>query len=86
MTRKAFGLLSEERKRKKVLEQAVYLTSRQTHDMSVFLFQLDGFYVEVYFLNDNEEMYSIHSFDDPELLRPYLDRIDIQPLLEYLQN
>jgi hypothetical protein len=66
------------------LERAVYLTCRETGKTSVFLFQLDGFYIEIFFLQDNDELYSIRSFETTDQLNPYLSKIDVQSLMREL--
>jgi hypothetical protein len=84
VTRKYFKSLSAEKQRKKVLDKGVYLCNRETDEHSIFLFQLDSFYIEVYFLHNNDELYSIKSFEGTQLLDPYMDRINLKSLMSEL--
>lgn len=81
MTLHHFNALDQEKQRRWVLENGVYLCSRSSQDFIVLLFGLDGFYIEVFFYTATNRVFLIKSFDQTEALLPYLDRIDIQPLL-----
>jgi hypothetical protein len=61
----------------KATKQAVYIDSRQTDSHQVFLYQLNGFYIEVFYQNDYNFVSNIRGFDDLTLLEPYLQKIDI---------
>jgi hypothetical protein len=59
----------------------VCISHRDTEDHCVLLFQLDDFYVEVYFDQNCDEIIQCRSFQDPEVLDPYLDQINISHLV-----
>lgn len=82
MTLHHFNALNQEKQRRWVLQRGVYLCSRTSHDFTVLLFQLDHFYIEVYFYTATNTVFLIKSFDHTDPLHPYLDAIDIAPLLQ----
>ena len=58
-------------------KEAVYLAGRSDEDHTIMLYQLNGFYIEVYFHKQNNFISSLHPFADTELLEPYLESIEI---------
>ena len=82
MTLLHFNALDQEKQRWWVLHNGVYLCNRKTRDFTVFLFQLDGFYIELYFYNVDNGVFLIKSFDHTNELDPYLDGINLTPLLQ----
>lgn len=81
MTLQQFNVMDQEKQRWWVLHRGVYLCSRKTRDFTVFLFSLDSFYIEMYFYNANDLVFLIKSFNDTGELEPYLDDINLTPLL-----
>jgi hypothetical protein len=64
-----------------VWEKGVYLACRREPNFVVFLYQLGGFYTEVYFdIEENEPGY-LRTFHSVEELEPYLAQIDISSLI-----
>jgi len=60
-----------------ISDRSVFLARRTDGDFRVSLYQLDGFYVEIYF-HTEELMYKrVRSFSGTEELDKYLDSIDI---------
>jgi len=49
MTLQHFNTLSQHKKHRKLLVNGVWLADRETEDSTVLLFQLDAFYVEIFF-------------------------------------
>ena len=82
MTLHHFNALNQEKQRRLVLQKGVYLTGRRTRDFTVLLFDVDGFYIEVYFYTATNKVFLIKSFDHTDLLQPYLNTIDIKFLLQ----
>lgn len=64
-----------------VLNNGVYLTSRRITDFLLLLFQIDSFYVEVYFDEQESEIGYMRAFSSTEHLAPYLHKIDISSVL-----
>ena len=64
-----------------VLDEGIYLSSRMHLDYTVLLFQLDNFYVELFYPKDKDKCVIIKGFENTDELEPYLKRINISPLL-----
>ena len=47
----------------------------------VLLFQLQGFYVEVYYCTKYNDITRFHAFEDRDLLAPYLEKISLEALM-----
>ncbi len=81
MTLQHFKALSLDRQRTTVLKKGVFLSDRKTGTFCIMLFQLDGLYIEVFFLNENDEILWIKCFDSTDALDPYLPQIDLSKLV-----
>jgi hypothetical protein len=57
-----------------------HIATRDTIFYTIALWQIEGFYVEVVFSQLNNKIEKLNSFYSTELLKPYLDQIDISPL------
>jgi hypothetical protein len=55
---------------------------RDEDNFKVLLYQVDSFYVEVYYHKKHREIKKLQPFEDTDLLAPYLNRIDISELIE----
>jgi hypothetical protein len=73
----------EEKSRKKqmVFENGVYLANRFFQGFQVILFQINSFYVEVFFDVEEEEIGYMRAFSRTDDLQPYLKNIDISGLV-----
>jgi hypothetical protein len=64
--------------RKKLLfENGVYLASRRMGALVILLFQVHGFYAEVYVDEHEESVGHIRAFENTDLLHPYLSQVDL---------
>ncbi len=81
MTLQHYHAMDQEAQRWWVLHNGVYLCNRKTRDFTVFLFALESFYVEMYFYNVNDLVFLIKSFDSTDELDPYLEEVNLTPLL-----
>lgn len=81
MTIQYFRTLSQDKQFRKLLLNGVFLTSRDTDENCILLFQLNNFYVEIYFNRDCEEIVYSRSFKDTDKLAPYLEQIDISGII-----
>jgi hypothetical protein len=61
-------------------EEGVYIGKRKQGKHSVLLYQLDDFYVEVYYRKYRCYIAAIRCFTSTVLLEPYLEQVDIEPL------
>jgi hypothetical protein len=81
MTLHHFNALSGDKQRKALLHKGVFVAHRETKEFSILLFQLDIFYVEIFFLKESDEIVWIKSFTCTDELEPYLNQIDLSHLL-----
>lgn len=82
MELKDFKYHCKEKKVELLFSNGVYLASRKLGKDTLFLFQVNNFYVEVYFYEDCEGPGYMKAFTDSSFLDPYLDKIDINFLFE----
>ncbi|MGZ3861165.1 MAG: hypothetical protein ACXVMS_16635 [Flavisolibacter sp.] len=61
--------------------RAVYLVSRQEPKFFIDLYQLENFYVEVFYHRKNQNQLYVQAFTEVEKLQPYLQHIEISSLL-----
>lgn len=80
MTLKQFRSCSAYVQQQMVKHQAVFLLERRSLDWNILLFQLEGFYVEVFYERKAQKVDKLKSFDDVEQLEPYLRKIDVPAL------
>ena len=59
----------------------VLLCTRATAVFTISLYQLEEFYVELFYFTRSGNFATLHSFDNLGRLTPYLDEIDLSPLL-----
>ena len=60
---------------------ASHIADRHVGDFTILLFQIDGFYVELYYNNRQNKIDRFKSFSNVDLLTPYLSQIDLSGLL-----
>jgi hypothetical protein len=84
MTSEEFRLLDDDQQTEVLLDRGVFLAERLYKNFTIFLYQVDHFYVEIYHNLRFNVMQGMRSFeDDEESLQPYLDRIDISCLYQH---
>jgi hypothetical protein len=76
-----FSLLPENEKGSLLYEHGVYIGKRKRGGKTILLFQLEGFYAEVYYRQYRRVIDSIRCFSDTERLDPYLAQIDVEYLV-----
>jgi hypothetical protein len=81
MTLQHFQILSQDYKYRDLLLKGEFLMSRDTEKECTLLFQLEEFYVEIYFDQECNKILSSRSFQDTDELSPYLEMIDISALI-----
>jgi hypothetical protein len=59
-------------------ERGVFIGKRKNGVASVLLYQLEGFYVEVYYKKHRRFASKILSFTNTAVLDPYLDQIEVE--------
>ncbi|MBS1917245.1 MAG: hypothetical protein JST87_13280 [Bacteroidetes bacterium] len=65
---------------------AVFLAKRKDGCYSISLFQIDNFYVEIYFHSTQLVYMSARAFTCTSELMPYLDEIDISEIYDYTRK
>ena len=80
MTLKYFQKLSESKQYRRVLEKGVCVGERRWDSTQVLLFQIDWFYIEITFQDEEDAIVGARSFDLGPELTPYLDAIDLSAL------
>lgn len=83
MTLDEFTLLDDTKQAEALIERGVFLAERQYKNFSIFLYQLDDFYVEIYHNLKFNVMQGMRSFADEDELEPFLETIDISSLYQY---
>jgi hypothetical protein len=76
MTLQHFNSLNQNIQYRNLLLNGVCLTDRFIEDTCVLLFQLDHFYVEVFFDKHSDEILKSRSFESTDDLQPYLGKIN----------
>lgn len=84
MTLQQFRAASCKAQERLVKKRGVFLMERKSLGVSVLLFQLDGFYVEVFYNSASDSINFIKSFNDMDGIEAYLINVDISELLAIL--
>ena len=87
MTKKALSLtefmdLPQEIQFEVLHKHGVYVGKRKLDKRSVVLFQLHGFYVEVYYKQYRKIIDHLITSNSTDILQPYLDQINIKDFEE----
>lgn len=82
MTLPHFTSLSKQQKQDIVLGSGLFVAERTDGPFRIMLYQLNDFYVEVYFFKLYNKAALLRGFDDIHYLEPYLSTIDISGLLQ----
>ena len=81
MTMYQFNCLDDVRQIELLWSAGVLIGARQEGLHKVLLYQIDGFYVEVFYQYFQGKMVKIKSFSQTDQLDPYLKSINISSLL-----
>lgn len=76
-----FILLNEVEKKRAVMDKAVALAQRTYPDLIIFLFQLEGYYIETYCNIANKTIEEYRILPDTNAIGHYLEAIPITDLL-----
>jgi hypothetical protein len=82
MTVQEFNSLSLEKQQSALLKNGTYLAERKDPPLRMMLYQMDGFYVEVFFLSRYHKVGWFKGFDSTDDIELYLEKIDISTLLQ----
>lgn len=81
MTLFEFQLLSEGEQIATLYRQGVYIGKRKVENMTVLLYQLESFYVEVVYRSYRRFIEKIRCSASTSILDPYLEQIDVEYLV-----
>ncbi|MBA2329319.1 MAG: hypothetical protein M3413_07070 [Bacteroidota bacterium] len=76
-----FQVMDENKKINILYRQGIYIGKRKFLNFCTVLYQLDSFYVELYYKKYRTYIDKIRVFESTELLEPYLDQIDVEHLV-----
>jgi hypothetical protein len=74
--------LNEDEQANAIYAYGVLVSSRDTEDCKVLLYQIESFYVEIHFNPLLSDISRICCFKNLDRLNPYLEKIDVYRLLE----
>jgi hypothetical protein len=77
MTLYEFKLLSEREQLDLLQVEGTYIGKRKEGELTVLLFQLEGFYIEIFYKKHRSHILKVRSFTSTLPLEPYLHQIDI---------
>lgn len=72
-----FNILDEIRQAEALLNNGVLIAERIYKNFTIFLYQVNQFYVEVYYHNTFSMIQGFRGFESTNALEPYLEEIDI---------
>jgi hypothetical protein len=81
MTLFDFQLLPEGEKLGVLYEEGVYIGKRKAGKLAALMFQLDSFYVEVFYRHYRRHVERIRCSACTAFLEPYLEQIDVMHLV-----
>ena len=84
MTLHQFRSLPKDMQAQLAKQKGSYLFGRTTRHAFVKLYQVDNFYVELYFDKKMSFVAIVNSFEDTERLAPYLQFLDVSELHQLL--
>lgn len=76
MTLYQFNALNDTNQAEAIWE-GTFLAHREVGVFRILLYQIDSFYVEVYYQKEKNVLSHFRSFTTTRLLQPYLDQIDL---------
>lgn len=85
MTRQKFARLNKKQKKNAVLRSGIYLADKTSLLFKTMLYQVDNFYVEVFFFKWSKNVAGFRSFCKTSKLEPYLKKIDLSCLINTIQ-
>ena len=81
-----FDLLTQVEKAQYVLYQGVEVASRDYKEFDIHLYQMPGFYVEIFCHKTSGKINALRSFSDMDMLDPYLQDIELDSLLQLIKT
>lgn len=82
MTLHEFRSTSQYVQKSMIKLHGTFLLKRRTVETYAYLFQVDGFYAEVFFNERSGNILQIKAFDSIDDLEPYLEEVDISEVVQ----
>lgn len=76
-----FSLLYEPQQADLLYEEGCFIGKRKNFLHNILLYQLDTFYVEIYYLKHRQQIARIRCTSSMKILDPYLEQIPIEELV-----
>lgn len=77
-----FQFSSFERKCDIVTGYSNYVMMRRLEETKIYLYALEGFFIEVYYSPKYKKVLMINAFDDKQGIEPYLEDISLSDILK----
>jgi len=77
MTLYQFNFLNESQQAETLWENGEHIGEREDHALTIALYQIDSFYVEVFYDQKQNAIKRFRSFSSIEQLRPHLEQINV---------
>ncbi len=81
MTLYQFNVLSEDEKAAVLWRKGDFVGERKENNFSISLYQVQSFYVEVFYSGKENKISRLRSFSSTDQLEPYLRKINISGLI-----
>jgi hypothetical protein len=75
-----FECLPEAEQLTLIQEDGIYIGKKWENNLSILLFQIEDFYIEVIYRKYRCYVSSIRCFTSTAFIEPYLEQVDIEPL------
>ncbi len=62
--------------------KGIHIGNRRDREHNIVLYQIDGFYAEVYHHKFDNDIKRVRTFSSTNCLDPYLDQIDIEAIFK----
>ncbi len=82
MTVYDFRILTDSEQIDLLYKEGVYIGKRAYPGSTILLYQLDAFYVEIYYQKYRCFVKRLHCFTSTILLNPYLEQINVEELVK----
>lgn len=67
----------DEMEQMEAIWDGVFIADREDNEHEILLYQVDSFYVEVYYCKEHNAIRKFRAFSSIDQLDPYLDKIDL---------
>lgn len=81
MTQSQYNSLDEMEQAEALWNKGVHVAERADEEHNILLYQVDSFYVEVYYHRDYNVIRRFNTFSGVEQLQSYIGKIDIDKLI-----